>query len=140
MDNSKIIFLINDQVRAVRAVYEEETNKNQPVHTFKTLDEDVKVGDLVIVPSSTRHMFTVVKVIEVDVDVNFDASGAIEWIVSRIDQSNFALHKEQEAKAISVVQQAQLRRKKAELREAMFKDHEDKIATLQIATKAMPAE
>lgn len=104
MDNSKIIALHKEQVRAVRAIYEEETNKNQPVHTFKTLDEDVKVGDLVI------------------------------------DQSNFALHKEQEAKAISVVQQAQLRRKKAELREAMFKDHEDKIATLALATPTPPAE
>lgn len=36
MDNSKIVFLINDQVRLIRAIYEEGTTVKS--YQFKTFD------------------------------------------------------------------------------------------------------
>lgn len=140
MDNSKIVFLINDQVRAVRAIYEEASNKTQPVHVFKTLDQTLAVDDLAVVESATRHGFTIVKLIEVDVDLNFDDPAETKWVVAGVRMEDFAAIKKQEAAAISAVQQAELRRKKAELRATMFKDHEESIAQLALATPAMPAE
>lgn len=66
MDNSRIVFLINDQVRAVKAKYED----SGAAEMFKTFDATIQVGDLAVVQSTTRHMMTVVKVTEIDVDVN----------------------------------------------------------------------
>ena len=140
MDNSKIVFLINDQVRAVRGIYEEASILNQPKHVFKTLDQDLAVGDIAVVETTTRHGFTVVKLIEVDIDLNFDDPAETKWVVAGVNMDAFALVKKQEAAAISAVQQAELRRKKAELRATMFKDHEESIATLALATPTAPAE
>lgn len=140
MDNSKIVFLINDQVRAVRAIYEEEAQTNQKKHVFKTLDQELAVDDLAIVETSTRHGYAVVKIVEADIDVNFDDPIELKWVVQRLDQSVYAGIKKQEAAAISAVQQAELRRKKAELRATMFKDHEESIAQLALATPIMPTE
>lgn len=129
MDNSRIVFLINDQVRAIKAKYED----NGPAEMFKTFDATLAVGDLAVVQSGTRHMMTVVKVTEVDVDVNFDGATAIQWVVQKIDTPAFDAILAQEGQAISAVQAAELRRKKEELRRTMFKDHEASIASLALA-------
>lgn len=130
MDNSRIVFLINDQVRAVKAKYED----TGAAEMFKTFDATVKVGDLVVVQSTTRHMMTVVKITEVDVDVNFDSATLIPWVVQKIDAPAFDAILAQETQAISAVQAAELRRKKEELRRTMFKDHEASIAALALAS------
>lgn len=132
MDNSRIVFLINDHARAVMAKYEEGGNAEM----FKTFDPSIKVDDLAVVQSSTRHNMTVVKVTAVDVDVNFDATTPLNWIVQKIDKPSFDRVLEQEAQAISAVQAAELRRKKEELRKTMFKDHEDSIAKLALTSRA----
>ena len=132
MDNSRIVFLINDHARAVMATYEEKASAEM----FKTFDPMIRVGDLAVVQSSTRHNMTVVKVTAVDVDVNFDATTAIPWIVQKIDGPKFDAILAQEAQAISAVQAAELRRKKDELRKTMFKDHEASISALALTSRA----
>lgn len=128
MDNSRIVFLINDQVRAVKAKYEDSGSAEM----FKTFDATIMVGDLAVVQSNTRHMMTVVKVTDIDVDVNFDSTTPIPWVVQKIDGPSFEAIIAQEAQAISAVQAAELRRKKDELRATMFKDHEASIAALAL--------
>lgn len=140
MDNSKIVFLINDAARAVKAIYEEQANVQQRSYIFKTLDSTIQVDDMVVVETNTRHGFTVVKIVEVDVDVNFDDPVELKWVVGKVVLTDFNLVKAQEADAISAVQAAELRRKKAELRATMFKDHEESIANLALSTPALPAE
>ncbi len=135
MDNSKIVFLINDQARAIMGTYED----GQAPEMFKTLDPSIAVNDLVVVQSGTRHKMTVVKVTAVDVDVNFDNPAALKWIVQRINAPAFADILAQEEQAISAVQQAELRRKKAELRKTMFADHEESIARLALTSRAEDA-
>lgn len=130
MDNSRIVFLINDQVRAVKAKYEDTGSAEM----FKTFDATIKVGDLAVVQSGTRLMMTVVKITEVDVDVNFDSTTHINWIVQKIDGPKFDAILAQEGQAISAVQAAELRRKKEELRKTMFKDHEASIAALALTS------
>ncbi len=134
MDNSRIVFLINDTVRAVMGKYEE----NGTPEMFKTMDPSIAVDDLVVVQSGTRHGMTVVKVTATDVDVNFDASNTISWVVQRIDTAAFKNVLSQEGQAISAVQQAELRRKKQELRDTMFKDHEASIAALALTSQSDP--
>jgi hypothetical protein len=136
VDNSKIVFLINDQARAIMATYE----PGAPAEMFKTLDDGISVGDLAVVQSTTRHMMTVVKVTAVDVDVNFDSTTPLKWIVSRIDAPAFEATLAAEGQAISAVQAAELRRKKEELRKTMFADHEESIARLSLTSRTAAAE
>lgn len=135
MHNSKIVFLINDSVRAIRAKYEDAGSPE----VFKTFDDTLKVGDLAVVQSGTRHMMTVVKVTEINVDVDFDSTAAIQWVVQKIDSEAFATVLEQESQAIAAVQAAELRRKKADLRRTMFADHEESIAALALSSAVQDA-
>lgn len=128
MDNSRIVFLINDSVRAVLATYEDKA----PPEMFKTFDPTIKAYDLVVVETGTRHGMTVVKVVEVDVDVNFDSSVPLKWIAQKIDKIAFDSIKEHEGAAITAVQAAELKRKKAELRATMVAGHEETIAALAL--------
>jgi len=132
MDNSRIVFLINDTVRAVLAQYEEH-GKNE---MFKTFDQSLKVGDMAVVQSGTRFGMTTVKITQVDVDVNFDSTTPIQWVVQAVDKPAFDAILAQEAQAISAVQAAELRRKKEELRATMFKDHEASIKALSLSNHA----
>lgn len=129
MDNSAIVLLINDNARAIRGQYEEGGTSS----IFKTLDPSVKVGDLVVVETKTRHGMTVFKVTEVDIDINFDTERNIGWAIQRVDTDYYSTLLEQEKAAISAVQSAERRRKKEELRKTIFADHEDSIKTLEIA-------
>jgi hypothetical protein len=132
MNNSTIVFLINDHARAFKAIYEEGGTKT----VFKTMDQTIAVDDMVVVQSTTRHEMTVVKVTDVDVEVNFDSSSEVKWAVQKIELTPFETILAQEQEAIEAVQAAERRRKKAELRETMFKDHEESIAALSIADRS----
>lgn len=129
MHNSTIVLLINDEARVVKGVYEEGGKSA----LFKTFDHTIKEDDLVVVQSSTRHEMTVVKVTEVDVEINFDTTGEIKWVVQKIEQDDFARLLEQEEEAIAAVQEAERNRKKKELKASLFENHEDKLASLSLS-------
>lgn len=129
MDNSTIVLLINDNARAVKAKWEDGGKEE----TFKTFDPSIKVDDLIVVESSTRHCMTVCKVTEVDVDVNFDTASGIRWVVQKIDTKSFENILDQEKEAISAVQSAERQRKKKALRASLFANHEEQINSLQLA-------
>lgn len=143
MDNSKIVFLVNDAARAVRAQYEDGTAQAVKSHTFKTLDATLKVGDFAVVQSGTRWGYTVVKITEINVDVDFDSNIELKWLVAKVDLAAFERIVEMENAAIAVVQSAELRRKKAELRKTLFADQEaamDALALARPAGEAIVAE
>lgn len=131
MNQSTIVFLINDEVRAVRASYEDGVGAND--YTFKTFDPLIAVDDLVVVPTDTRHKMTVVKITEVDIEMDLDTDIEIKWIVSRIDQTAHDETLAMEKDAITAVRSAERARKKDELRAAVFKDQADKIGSLALA-------
>lgn len=135
MESSRIVFVINDTVRAIKGRYEESGTEA----IFKTFDATIAVDDLVVVQASTRWGMTVFKVTAVDLDVDFDSSSPILWAVQKIDKPAFDTILAQEKDAISTVQQAELRRRKEALRAQMFKDHEDSMSTLALANHAEAA-
>lgn len=130
MNKSTAIFLINDEARAIKAVYDD----GQKADIFKTLDQDIKVDDLVVVESSTRHGFTVCKVTEVDVDIDLESSAPVKWIVRNIDLRDYEGLVEQEGQALKAIQSAQLRQKREALRDALFADHAATLKALPIAS------
>lgn len=57
MNRSTTVFLINSKVRAFNGIYE----PGGKVEVFKSFDETIKKGDLVVVTTDTRFNFTVGK-------------------------------------------------------------------------------
>ena len=130
MNYTTAVFLINKNVRAVEGTYESgDTAKRE---TFKTLDPTIKSGDLVVVPTDTRHKMTVVKVVAIDVDVDFESSAPVRWIVSKVDVHEHEVRLAQEGDAISAIKSAELRKKREDLRDSLLKDHMAEIKALPI--------
>lgn len=131
MNYTTAVFLINTNTRAILATY--EATDNAPREMFKTLDPDIKVGDLVVVPTGTRHLMTVCKVVEVDVDPDYDSPTQMRWVVDRIDVPAHEKTLKLEAAAIQRIHSAQSRKKRDELREALLADSKDEIMALPIS-------
>lgn len=129
MNNSTIVLLINDSARALKATYEDGHSPG----VFKTLDQDIAVDDLIVVETNTRHGMTVVKVTETDIDVDFDATADVKWVIHKIDASAYRSILDQEKEAIAAVHSAERRRKKELLRDSLFADHQEKLAGLAIS-------
>ena len=130
MNYSMAIFLINKNARAVFATYEADKGARQTA--FKTLDGTIAEGDYVIVPTDTRHEMTVVKVVETDVDLDFDSSVEVNWIIGRVDRADHEKLLQEERAAIKQIKSAELRKKREDLRDAMFADHLESLKALPI--------
>lgn len=140
MNSSTMIFLINDDTRCVAGTYEAE--EGAPRTLFKTMDQDLKVGDFVIVQSGTRHDMTVVKIVETDIEPDFDSSKEMKWVIGRIELEDFEKLQKMEAKAIEMIQSAEKRRRRDELRKSVFYDQQEKMRELGLTKldgDALPA-
>ncbi len=86
MNYSTAVMLINPNIRAIKTIYEPETERGcaQTRYIFKTLDPSIKEGDYVVVPTDTRHEMTVVLVVEVDAEVDFESAIEIKWVINRV--------------------------------------------------------
>ena len=130
MNYTTAVFLINKNVRAVLCNYEPDAPDKKVM--FKTLDPAIREGDLVIVPTKTRHGFTVSKVVETDVDVDFDNQTAIAWLVCKIEQADYEATLAQEGDAITVIKSAEKTKKRNELAAALLVDSKDALKALPI--------
>lgn len=131
MNYSRAIFLINDDVRGIRCQYDPTEPRNTTV--FKSMDPDIKVDDYVVVQTSIRHEMTVVKVTEVDVDVDLDYSNDLSWVIQTVDTESFAELQAKEQTAIDAMKSAEKRRRRAELRESLFKDQAEELKGLELS-------
>lgn len=120
MNLSTAVFLINDNARAVMVTYEQDAiGRNASRTMFKTFDKSIKVDDYVIVPTDTRHNLTVCKVVEVDIDVDFDSVTQVAWLIGRVDLADVIEIKTQEELAINAIKAAEKLKKKKELQDSM---------------------
>lgn len=87
MNKSLIAFLAEGStVKGVLTVYDEEKYKEglETPTFYKTTMQNIKVGDIAIVPTSTRFGFTTNKVVEVDVEPDFGWTREVKWIVGAL--------------------------------------------------------
>ena len=90
MNLSASIMLVDKTVRPVKVEYDPiDTKNNNPMTRFKTINPEIKVGDLVICQTNTRHGFTIVKVIEADFPVDFNSAEQWGWIGDKFDKASF---------------------------------------------------
>lgn len=146
MNPHTALFLIRKDCRAMLCAYEAEVDGKLPQgekpRMFKTLDPDIKKGDLVLCETETRHKLCVFKVHEVDVDVDF-RDGAyhapIPWIVDKVNGNTLAGLKAAESEIMSRIRQKDKERLRAEMAATMAKDYGDAFSDLPIAIQAQPA-
>lgn len=127
---SLLAFLVNDSVRCISATY--EAADNSPREQFKTLDQTIKPGDFIVVPTGTRHKMTVCKVVEVDLEPDLESSVTMEWVVQKIDRSEFETliaREEQSIRKARDVEKSHLRR---EMREKIFQ-HNSELQNVSLA-------
>jgi len=130
MNYSTAVFLINDDVRAIACTYEADEKAKREI--FKTLDKSIAKDDFVVVPTDTRHKMTVVKVVEVDVDVDLDSSIPMQWIVGAVERHDYERILKMEDQAIETIKSAEKRKKRDEMRAAIFKDREGMLNGLSL--------
>lgn len=130
MNNSVAIFLLSDQVRGVMVTY--EADENAPQDLCKTFNLDIAVDDFVVVRTDTRHNMTVCKVVEVDVDPDFDSSKMVQWIVGVINTVDYESLQTQEEELFTKIAAAEKRKRRDELRETLLANAGDEIKALPI--------
>lgn len=135
MNYSTAVFLINDKVRAVAITYEDDTASKKAERTiFKTFDATIKVDDLVVIPTDTRHRMTVVKVVDVDVEVNFESGPQLAWIIDVIDRTAYDSVLAGEDAAIQTIKSAEKRKAQDALKQAIMANMPDDVKTLTISS------
>lgn len=126
VNKSLAVLLVNDAVKLVRCSYYglDKDNRALDQHgspggattMFKTMIPDLKVGDLAIVPTSTRVGYTVVQVHEVNVTPDFEKQGDVDWIVGRPDVGQHKVIVEKEREFLTVWAEADRKRRQEEIR------------------------
>lgn len=138
MNYSIAIFFFNPKCRAVVGIYEPEpiegTKKNPNNRTiFKTLDPNIKIDDVVVVPCGTRHGFTTFKIVEVDIRIDIDYTPEVKWIVEKVDMEKYDKIKAIEQEGVDKIKQHEANKKREELRIAMGFNNEE-FKALPMAT------
>lgn len=147
MNLSASIMLVNEAIRPVRVEYDPDVLKNntQVDNYFMTFDKALAAGDLVIVPTKTRHKFTVVKILEIDFAVDFHNSN-IEWrwVAGSVDLAQYNSILETDKKVRDRVAKGQENKMRGELKAAMgmeridFSDVELMMGKPALAAPAAP--
>lgn len=116
MNYTTAVFLINDEVRAVKVSYEKDKeNSKAPLYTYKTFEKDLKFGDYVVVPTTSRHGMTVCQVQEIDVKIDVETPTELKWIIAKFDNSQYKKILEWEADRITKIKEAQAMKKRKDL-------------------------
>lgn len=141
MNYSTAIFLVNKDVRAVAVSYERDSEGKgvKPFTLFKTMDPAVKPEDMVIIPTDTRHMMTVARVEEVDLEVELESAIQMKWLVGPVDDTAFRAIVAMERSAIERIKSAEINAKREELRAKLLADNPDLQALSGIHPDASPA-
>lgn len=134
--NSRKVFVVNDNVRGILCIYDAEPADKPgsvPRTFFKTFDKSIKVGDFLIVPTTTRHNMTVVKCVAVDVECEIELTTPCEWVVGIVDRSTYQRIVEGENEMLNTIRSAEKMKMRKELADAVLADAGDKVKTLAIA-------
>lgn len=135
MNYSTAILILKPECRCVKVIYEPDGERSKaPREFFKTFDKSIKVGQFVVVPSSTRHNLTTCKVVEVDVDDWLEVTKEIGWIIGSIDLADSEKIKTWEAAAIQELKDSEKRKLRrdmqANMTAAMDEKEREKLALM----------
>jgi len=136
MNYTTAVMLFNENIRAISVVYEDTKEApNQKTWIFKTLDQSIKKDDILVVASSTRHGLTTVKVIEADVEIDFDSDVQLKWIIQKVETATYDKILEEEKVWIDTMKKAEMQKKREDIRSNITNLYADpKLETLAISS------
>lgn len=132
MHSSRTIFLANPAVIAVRAYYD-YPNKSE---ILKTLSTDIKKDMLVTAESGGKHGHSVLKVLEVGVQIDYDSDEPVRWITGVVDEAKYKDLLSKEAKLVDLANAAKADR----LRKDVFGDADVSAVFDALPAPVPPAE
>lgn len=140
---SLAVFLVNPNVRCVTVAYDKTIDRNgktvpSEIKSFKTLDAKIGKDDFVVIPTDTRWGYTVGKVVDVGVRVNFTSPETMRWVVTRVDKAGYEDFCKQEAQItdrVADAEEASLRKEMADKLMAINPD----FAGLSLVDMTSPA-
>lgn len=142
MNYTSAIFLTNPNVRAMATSYEVDAEGKgvKPFITYKTMDHSLEKDDYVLIPSGTRHGMAVVRIEEIDVEVDLEDTKQLGWIMSGpIDKTNYEKVVAWEAAAITAIKSAEKRAKQDELRAKLIADNPELAKLANVGAPALSA-
>lgn len=117
MNYSTAVMLFNPEIRAVSVSYDRDKDGNGiQIVLYKTLDKTISKGDMVVVPTDTRHNYTICRVEGVDVEVDYEADIQIKWVVGRVDLAAYNGILSEEGRMIDTMKAAEKRAKREEIK------------------------
>jgi hypothetical protein len=120
MNPSAAIFIASDKARAVKCQYVGESDAKREAemrgYTFKTMDQTLTKGDIVVVPTGTRHGFTCVKIIDVNVPIDTQGSIEYKWIVGKVDLEQYEKILAVEETVMAKIRNAEVARQRKQMR------------------------
>lgn len=142
MNTSLAVFLINENVRMISVKYEPEEHR---VYHFKTMNQDIKKDDYVVIPTNTRHKMTVAQVEDVDVPFDMNSTHDFKWIIDVVDIAGHEQITKMEDEAKAAIRKAEMRKQRETLRQDLLADYEESLKELQMADysnsqKAIPCD
>lgn len=126
MNKTTAIFLALDGVRCVSVAYDtggtDHKGKMIPkdIKSFKTMDRSIEKDQLVVIPTDNRWGFTIGKVVDVDLHVDFDSNEQMRWIVSVLDTAAYDRMLKSEGEMMNVVADADRNARQQKLKEQIF--------------------
>lgn len=126
MNKSTAIFLARNDIRCVSVAYDTKgfDHKGKPIpadiKSFKTDNPNVQPDMLVLIPTDNRWGFTVGKVIEVDLHVDYDSPEQMRWIAGVVDTAAYEAMVQAEREMIDIVAEADRGHRREELRQKIF--------------------
>lgn len=141
MNYSSAIFLVNDAARAIAISYDVEPDGKgkRPFTVFKSLDPSLAVGQYVTIPTDTRHGMTVVRIEEVNVDVDQASPVQLQWIIGPVQTDTYKAILAQEASGIAKIKSAEKLAAQKELRAKLLADNPDIQSLAQLDPDSTPA-
>jgi len=139
-NHSAVVMLVNDKVKAVSVSYKSTGRGEAPQnYTFKTF-EDLAVGDFVTIPTKATHGdsdhgFTVARVEELGVSLDYTGSIDYQWIAGKVDLVGYEDVLALEAEAIAAVKIAEDAKQRKELAENMKAEFGEELEGLAIANR-----
>lgn len=129
MNKSTVLFLVNEELKAVEVAYEEE-GKYSHRKIKKTFRTDLKVGDFVLVETTTRYGASIAKVTRTDVQIDFNADEFVGWIFGKVSLKELDDLKALEENAVLLIAEAERRKQKAEMRKTIMENCGEELKAL----------
>jgi hypothetical protein len=131
MNYTTAICLISDDVRGIAVSYELPVEGVETkLYTFKSLDKTIRVGNLVIIPTDTRHGFTVVEVQEIDVEIPIDSTLTYKWIAAVFSRVRYDTVLEEEAHIVSRIKSGHARKQRSDIRATLEEELAEELPKL----------